>query len=281
MTEAVAAPETETPRQARPVLRQLLRLTRTEFTLLRRYNVATFYLVFPLFLLIPAWQLREEEILPGMNWAVFLLAGSLALMPGVLALLHVANVYTARRELLILKRLRVSGVPPVAMFGATTVSVLVGSCVAIGATVVILGTYFDAWPQAPVLVALSVVLLAVTLVLLAIAFTRLTRNAESAQMAIMGPFLALLFTSGATVPLQVLPDAVATVLRLLPWTAAFEVAASGYLGYDLVGGIEGAEATTGLSLWTAAAPWLGVLLVWLAVAVYLLRFVRWDPREAS
>ncbi|WP_052745706.1 hypothetical protein [Allosalinactinospora lopnorensis] len=81
------------------------------------------------------------------------------------------------------------------------------------------------------------------------------------------------------VPLEMMPDRLAAALGLLPLAPAVEMIRSGYLGYDLVNGVDEASAITGPALWTAAFPSVGLLLAWLALSVYLLRYFRWDPRQ--
>lgn len=278
MSEMTAA---RTQRRAVSPAKQALRLTRTEFTLFYRYRVAAFFAAFPLVFVIVALTLEGNELVPGVDTGAYNLAGMLVVAPMMVAILHVSNVYAARREQLVLKRFRASGVPASAMFGATTLSVLGVAALLTAVSAAILIGHFGVAPADALLVLVAIVLVTVTVSLLAAAFTRLTRNGESAQMLAMVPFFVLYGTSGLAVPLDMVPEGVQVIARLLPAAPGVDIATSAYFGRDFFGGVEGAGPLSGLALWGAAVPSLLVLLAWLALSVYLLRFFRWDPREAK
>ncbi|MBX9387255.1 ABC transporter permease [Streptomonospora nanhaiensis] len=279
-TETAAAAATR-PAARRPVgvARQTLRLTRTEFTLIYRYRTALFFVLFPLVFVALAAAGQGPSLLEGVSAAEFSVAGTPAAIAMMIGIMHVSNAYAARREQLILKRYRASGVSPYAMFGATTLSVVaVTAALTLVAGAVMAGMY-GTLPADPVLVAAGVLLTAVTMSLLGAAMTRLAANAESAQMLSMVPFLGLYASGGLMIPLDVFPEGVATVGRLLPMAPAVDLVRAGYFGRDLFGGVDGAEAATGLDLWAAALPALGVCAVWVGIAVFSLRYFRWDPRQ--
>lgn len=278
MAESV---RTGTAREPVGVARQALRLARTEFTLLYRYRTAAYMALLPVVLIGLVLIQPDDDIAPGVEVGAYMLAGLLVLGPMMVAIMNVSNVYTARRELLILKRFRASGVPPTAMFASTTLAMLGLSLVLALVAAGILVVHFDHLPSDPVLILLAIVLTTVTMTLLGAAFTRLCRNAESAQMLVMVPFLLLLATSGFVVPLDVMPEWAQTASRLLPMAPAVEIAGSAYFGMALFGDIESAGALSGGALWGEALPNLAVMLAWLAVSVFLLRYFRWDPREAK
>ncbi|QBI52316.1 ABC transporter permease [Streptomonospora litoralis] len=272
---------TRTAAQRRPVspMRQALRLTRTEFTLMYRYRTALFFVLFPLVFVGLSMVARGDSPIPGVDAAALNAAGTPAIIAMMIGIMHVSNIYSARREQLILKRFRASGVPPTALFGATTLSVLAVVVLLSAVVVAGLGIGFGVVPADPVLVVLSVLVTTVTMALLGAALTRFARNAESAQMISMVPFLLLYASSGLMIPLEIFPDQVATAAQLLPTAPAVDLIRSGYLGYDLFGGVAQAQSATGAELWIAALPSLAVLLAWLAIAVLAVRFFRWDPRQ--
>ncbi|CAM3622101.1 ABC transporter permease [Nocardiopsis rhodophaea] len=279
-----APPTTDTPRPPRaPVsaVRQLLRLTRTELTLFHRYRTALYMAFMPLVLLLPAFTMPEAEVAPGILNRAYLVSGLPVLSAMTLAVLHMPNVYAARREMMILKRFRVSGVPPAALFGATGVAVFavtVAISVLVGG---LMAVRFDTLPSDPLLLLLAVMLTTAIVSMLGLVFTNLARNAESAQMISMVPFLLFIAISGTFVPPDLMPAPVANALSYLPMLPAIDIARSAYFGLDTFGGVEGATSATGLDLWVAAAPSLLVLLAWLGIATYLMRFFRWDPRQAD
>lgn len=276
-----AEPARPAPRTAQGVLRQTLRLTRTELTLFHRYRMALYVAALPAVFLLPLVAGDAGEVLPGIDGVTLALTQFFPLAAMTVGVVHVSNVYAARREQSLLKRFRVSGVPPAALFGATTLSVLGVVAVQSAAVVALLGAVAGTLPAAPVLLVLSTGLTTVIMSLFGAVLTRFARNAESAQMISMVPFLVLLATSGFFVPLEVLPDGVALVLGLLPMAPAVELAQSAYVGYALFDGTGDAVRATGVELWLAAAPSLLVLCAWTAIVLGCLRFFRWDPRSAK
>ncbi|MFC4563176.1 ABC transporter permease [Nocardiopsis mangrovi] len=261
--------------------RQTVRLLRTELVLFYRYRVALFFAAFPLMFVAFALPLEGQEPVPGIDAAALNMSGIPVLAALSLGLMHVPNVYAARREQLVLKRFRASGVAPAALFGATTLSVLLVVAVLTAVVAGIVAARYGALPADPLLVLAGVVLVTVAMSLFGIAFTRLTRNAESAQMMCIVPFMLLYGVSGLVVPLDLLPEPIAAAAALLPTTAAAGLVRSGYWGHDLFGGVAGGEPAGFAELWTAALPSIGILIVWTAVAVSLLRYFRWDPRQAG
>ncbi|MDA0565475.1 ABC transporter permease [Streptomonospora sp. S1-112] len=279
-TETAAAGATR-PAARRPVgvVRQTLRLARTEFTLIYRYRTALFFVLFPLIFVALATMGEGPSLLEGISAAEFSVAGTPSTIAMMIGIMHVSNAYAARREQLILKRYRASGVSPYAMFGATTVSVVAVTAVLTLIVGAVMAGLYGTLPADPVMVVAGVLLTAVTMSLLGAAMTRLVASAEGAQMLSMVPFLVLYASAGLMIPLDVFPDGVAAAARLLPMAPAVDLVRAGYFGRDLFGGVSGAEAATGLELWAAALPALGVCAVWAGIAVFLLRYFRWDPRQ--
>lgn len=267
------------PRPAASPLRQALRLTRTEFTLFYRYRTAWLYLgicgMFP----FVAMSMPADEVLPGVSADVHYLAGAMAGIGVIAGVGHCSNVFTARREAMVLKRFRVSGVPPAALFGSITACV---TALAL-AVAVLFGAYLalvrDTLPADPVMVLAAVVLVTVVMSLFGLLFTLMARNAESAQMVSMAPMMAFLLAGGLLIPLDVLPERAHSLVQLLPVAPASLMAQAGYSGYDVFGGLAQAEPATALELWAAAGPSLLVMLGWTAALAYLLRYFRWDPRR--
>ncbi|RCV49968.1 ABC transporter permease [Marinitenerispora sediminis] len=272
------APRRTARRRVGPV-RQALRLTRTEFVLFYRYRMALYVALLPVAFLLPAFAAEGAELWPGVDAVAYSLAGAFPLAAMTVGIVHVSNVYAARREEMVLKRFRLSGVAPAALFGATTLSVLGVVAVQSVLAAVLIAAMFGTLPADPVLLVLSIVLVTVVMAQLGAVLSRLARNAESAQMISMIPFFGLLMSSGLYLPAEMLPDAAAAALRLLPMAPAVELARGAYFGRDVFGGADGAAAP-GLDLWFAAAPALLTLLAWTAAAILLLRLVRWDPRQA-
>ncbi|NYH52378.1 ABC-2 type transport system permease protein [Nocardiopsis arvandica] len=278
MSTTTAAPPRSRPSIGWP--RQTLRLTRTEFTLFVRYKTAWMFLALPLFLLFVAMGLPSEDVFPGVSSSTLSMAATLGSIGVIVGVGHASNVFTARRESLVLKRLRVSGVPQLAIFGALTgVVVLFSVLVAVLMAALIFATS-GVLPRDPLMLLLAVVLSALSMTLVGLLITPTVRNAEAAQMAAMVPMMILLFASGVFLPMDLLPDTARQVVQLFPATPSSDMAQAAYSGYDVFGGYADAEEPGYLGLWAAALPSVGVMFAWIAVLGLLVRrYFRWDPRQ--
>ena len=269
-----------TTRPATSWLRQTLRLTRTELTLFLRYKTAWMYVVLPLILFLPALAGPSPELFEGFTTTELGLAGAIGGIGVILGIGHASNVFTARRESLVLKRLRVSGVPQSAIFGAMIMFVFVVSLAVTALVVAALFAVGQLLPADPLMLVFSVFLGVVAMSLIGLLITPLVRNAEAAQMAAMVPLLILLYLGGIIMPLEAMGDSVRQVAQLLPVVPTVEMAQAAYSGHDVFGGVEGAEAMGFVGLWVSALPSIGLMLGWIAVLSLLVRrYFRWDPRQ--
>lgn len=269
------------PGQARRVLTQTLRLTRTELVLFYRYRMALYIAALPLMFGAIGLLREGDDVVPGVDMAATYIAGSIPLGAMIIGVMHVANVLTARREQMVLKRFRVSGVPPAALFGAVVLSILVVVAVLAVAFGGFVTVRYDLLPTAPLLLVVTLLLITTIMVLVGAATTRLARNAEMAQMVAIVPFMLFYAASGLMVPFEALPDTAATVCRALPMAPAVELVQSAYAGYDFTGGVQNASEASAGELWLASPVPLLTLVVWCGAAVLALRFFQWDPRRAG
>jgi ABC-2 type transport system permease protein len=182
------------------------------------------------------------------------------------------STYVARREDLVLKRLRVGVL--------TDPEILIGT--AGPATAVALGqvTLFVAagavFAGLPVPANAAVLLVGViggaaVFVLLAAASAAFTRTVELAQITTLPVLLVSFIGAEFALPMDALPPAVAQTLRLLPLGPTLDLVRLGWLGspgQDTLGVLGEAAAPVGLlAAWT--------VLGWLAVR----RWFRWEPRR--
>ncbi|RZU22124.1 ABC transporter permease [Streptomyces sp. BK239] len=187
-----------------------------------------------------------------------------SLLFGVYAAL--TAIYTARREELVLKRLRtgelrdaevVAGSAlPVVVLGLVQCLVMAVGCVAL----------LDVpAPESPQLVVPGVLLGLVMCAALAALTSSVTRTVESAQVTTL-PFLLLsMAASGVSVPLEMLPDRAASFLELLPLTPVITLVRGGWSG--------------DLSAYEALGC-LATALAWTVLAVFAVRrWFRWEPRR--
>lgn len=189
---------------------------------------------------------------------------------------NLVTTYVARREELVLKRLRVGEITDVEILAGTA-----SPAIAIAAAQIVLfiaaGAAFLGLPvpvNAPVLILGAMGGVGV-FVILAVASSVFTRTVELAQITTLPVLILCLFGSGLVIPLDLLPEPGADLARLLPLTPAVELMRLGWLGTagegaprDFVGvlGVATAPAMT-LALWAA----LGVAAV--------RRWFRWEPRR--
>ncbi|MFF7447758.1 MULTISPECIES: ABC transporter permease [unclassified Streptomyces] len=244
-------------------------LARAEFTLLGRSKATLLTAVlvplalpFSLRPLIDDMDIKDAGLSVGL---VLLPAGiGFSLLFGVYSAL--VGVYTARREELVLKRLR-TGEP-------RDTEILLGAALPIGATglaqclVLAVGStaLLDvAAPKAPHLAVLGLLLGLVMCAALAAVTAAVTRTVESAQVTTLPFVMVSMIFSGVAVPLEVLPDGFASVCELLPLSPVITLVRGGWTGSLSVYESLGALATA---------------LAWTALAVFAVgRWFRWEPRR--
>ncbi len=182
------------------------------------------------------------------------------------------STYVARREDLVLKRLRVGTLTDAEILTGTAGP---ATAVAFGQMVlfVVAGAAFAGLPvpvNAPVLLV-GVLGGAAVFVLLAAASAAFTRTVELAQITTLPVLLVSFVGAEFAIPADALPPAVAQTLRLLPLGPTLELVRLGWLGVPgqgVLGVLGEAAAPAGLlAAWT--------VLGWLAVR----RWFRWEPRR--
>ncbi|MFI9601898.1 ABC transporter permease [Streptomyces sp. NPDC052043] len=176
------------------------------------------------------------------------------------------SVFVARREQLVLKRLRTgelrdteilagAALPAVAT-GLVQCLLLTGACTAL--------LHVPA-PRAPHLAVAGLLLGLLLSVLLAAVTAGFTRTTESAQVTSFPLLLVSMVGSGLTVPLELLPERLARCCELLPLTPVVTLVRGGWTGDLSAYGTLRAVA---------------VALAWIAVAVFAVRRrFRWEPRR--
>ncbi|MEV5321964.1 ABC transporter permease [Streptomyces sp. NPDC052687] len=244
-------------------------LARAELTLLGRSRATIVSVVLvPLLLPFSVRAAVDEMDLKeaGLTVGTVLLPAAVgfSLLFAVYAALTTA--YVTRREELVLKRLRtgelrdreilVGAALPASGIGIAQSVLLAVGCAAlldVGA------------PSAPHLAVLGLLLGIVLCGALAAVTAAFTRTAESAQVTSLPMLFVSMLGSGITVPLEVLPERVASVCELLPLTPVITLVRGGWTGdlsgYDALGAVATA-------------------LAWTAVAVFAVRrWFRWEPRR--
>jgi ABC-2 type transport system permease protein len=261
-----------TPRPAAAATTPLSRMTalaRAELTLLGRTRGALFAALFvPLMLPVSAAQASEEMDLAeaGLNTGTLVLPAAVgfSLLFAVYSVL--VGTFVVRREELVLKRLRTGELRDVEILaGSALPAVLTGlvQCLLLAAGCVALLDLSA--PSAPHLVVLGLLAGLVMCAALAAATASFTRTGESAQVTPMPLLMVSMIGSGMFVPLELLPDRVASVCELLPLTPVVTLVRGGWTG--------------NLSAYEALGA-LATAMAWILIAVFAVRrWFRWEPRR--
>ncbi len=175
---------------------------------------------------------------------------------------NLVTVFVARREELVLKRLRVGELTdPEVLFGAALPSMVV----AVGQIVlfaVIIGVITGiSLPSKPWFLVVGVLGGVVLFALLAAASAAFTRTVEMAQVTSLPVLMACIIGSGLMFPLSVFPSELQTALRFLPLTPVLELLRAGWQDGPVL------------------QP-LIVLAAWIVLGAYAVRrWFRWEPRR--
>lgn len=175
---------------------------------------------------------------------------------------NLVTTFVARREELVLKRLRVGELTDLEiLFGAALPSIVVAlGQMTIFAVIIGVITGVEV-PSRPWFLLIGVVGGVMVFGLLAAASAAFTRTVEMAQVTSLPVLMACVIGSGLMFPLDTFPDNVESVLRLLPLTPVLELLRAGWHGGPVL------------------QP-LIVLAAWIVIGTYAVRrWFRWEPRR--
>ncbi|MFF5495664.1 ABC transporter permease [Streptomyces aquilus] len=253
----------------RVVVGRVKALARAELTLFGRSRGMIVTAVFvPLVLPLSVRTAIDDMDLEGTGLSV-----GTVLLPGAIGFSLLFAVYSAlvgvfvgRREELVLKRLRTGELRDGEILAGTALPALTTGLaqsllLAVGCTVLL-----DVpAPKAPHLAVVGLLLGLAVSALLAAVTAAFTRTTESAQVTALPLVLVAMVGSGITVPLELLPDRMASVCELLPLTPVITLIRGGWTGelsaYETIGAVLTA-------------------LAWAAAGVFAVgRWFRWEPRR--
>ncbi|MEU0990478.1 ABC transporter permease [Streptomyces sp. NPDC005953] len=249
--------------------RRLAALGRAEWTLLIRNRTALFVaLLMPLIMVVATKSSLDGVDLDkaGMSVVEAALTAGIGMVLLLVVHLNLVSAYVARREELVLKRLRTGEVPDHEILVGTAlpaVGLALTQCV-----LLVVGGVVGmdlSWPRRPDLLIGGIVIGVVLLTALAAVTATVTRTVESAQITTMPMFLVSVAGSGLLVPLEVMPEKMASVCELLPMTGVMTLVRAGWLG--------GADSTDVMRA-------VLISLVWMALSVFAVsKWFRWEPRR--
>jgi ABC-2 type transport system permease protein len=182
----------------------------------------------------------------------------------------------ARREELVLKRLRTGETTDAEILAGTAAPAIAIAWAQIAmATVAAVAVFSVAPPANAVLMLVALILGTAVFALLAAVSSAATRTVEMAQVTTL-PVLTIPFAfSGLLFPLALLPEPLRWLAQALPLTPVVTLMRLGLTGTAADGHHLGMAATFG----AAAIPVL-VLAAWIAAATWAARrWFRWEPRR--
>ncbi|MDS1272278.1 ABC transporter permease [Lipingzhangella sp. LS1_29] len=175
------------------------------------------------------------------------------------------GTYVARREELLLKRLRTGEVGDTTILlgsALPAISIVITQMLLIGAIVIPMTNAGP--PAAPHYIIIGIVLGCIMMAGFAAATSAAARTSENVQVAIVPLLVLLPSTSGTFFPLEAMPQPVQDVFHWMPMTPIIDLVRAGWTG-----DVEPAEAMLRI----------GLLVLWTVIALGAAhRWFRWEPR---
>lgn len=256
-------------------LRRVERLGRTEMVLLWRNRTAVFTA-----LLLPlgtVWFLAGLDFGQGeLSTGAYTLTSLLGFALLYVVYYNLVTTYVARREELVLKRLRTGEMTDAQILAGTAVPAVAVTCIQ-AALAVVAGAFVLDLALPVNLVVLLVGLFGgiVLFTLLAVISSTFTRNVEMAQLSTMPILVVCMIGSGLVLPLDTLPGWLAEVARFLPLTPVVELTRLGWLGTTT-----GVDPSGFVDVFGTAVVPAAILAAWIVLGVVgLRRWFRWEPRR--
>ncbi|MCX4526678.1 ABC transporter permease [Streptomyces sp. NBC_01551] len=247
---------------------RLVALGRSELTLLVRNRAAlTVALLMPLMMVfVLRSTLGDVDGDGAMALGEATLTGGIGMVLILVVYMNLVSAYVARREELVLKRLRTGEAGDLEILAGTA---LPAAVLAVGQILVLAlaGTAaLDAgMPRRPLLLTAAVLCGIVLLAGASAVTSSFTRNVESAGITTLPLFLVTALGSGLFVPADSLPDVLASVCELLPLSGVMTLVRAGWTG----GAQSGDLLTAGLTT-----------LAWIMIPVFAVqKWFRWEPRR--
>ncbi|MCW2693116.1 MAG: type transport system permease protein [Mycobacterium sp.] len=224
----------------------------------------------------------------GARRSVFIITGFMAFAL-FFTVYNLVNAVTSRRDALIYKRLRCSGLPDSSIFLGEGAAAAVPSClvalVLMTYAVVVLGA---GAPSNAVLVVGGILLGSLMFAVLAVGISGVLPGAGTAMWIVTPVMVLFMFCSGIYTPIGSLPGPLREVAAYLPMSPVVSVLRTGYLGRDFASHgalvrLIGTGAPLGLAgTFRACLGAVCIMLAWTAIGWTLARrLFRWDPHRSG
>lgn len=248
-------------------LQQMGTLFGVEWKLFNRIRSNYVFVLFiPLLLLVGMRFVQEQMDLAahGLTAGPVMVATSAGILLIFSLYSSVTGLYVARREELVLKRLRTGEVPDLVILAGGASMYVAIAVVQIVAVAAVLSVMFGIAPwQAPAAV-IGLLTGVVLMTAMAGATAALCRTVESVLVATLPAIFVLPMISGIYIPREVLPDGLGDILQFAPLAGTIDLIRSGWTR-ELTAAQVPARALIDLA-------WAG-LFAWVAI-----RRFRWEPR---
>ncbi|MDK1473119.1 ABC transporter permease [Streptomyces sp. 549] len=250
-----------------PAVQHMRTLFRIEWKLFNRIKANyVFVVLVPLMLLMGMQFVQEQMELDqhGLSPGPLMISTAAGILLIFSLYSSVTGLYVARREELVLKRLRTGEVSdPVILAGGASMymAVCVVQIVVVAAA---LSFMFGAAPRQPLAALAGLVTGIALMTAMGAATAALCRTVESVMVATLPAIFILPMVSGIYIPREVLPDALGDALLFAPLSPVVDLVRSGWTGQ--LGAVDTLVRVGLAAGWTA-------LFMWIAM-----RRFRWEPR---
>lgn len=247
--------------------RHMKTLFRIEWRLFNRIKANYIFVVFvPVMLLISMRFVQDQMELGehGLDSGPLMVSTAAGILLIFSLYSSVTGLYVARREELVLKRLRTGEVSdPVILAGGASmyVAICVVQIVVVAAA---LSVMFGVVPEQPLSAAAGLITGIALMTAMAAATAALCRTVESVLVATLPAIFVLPMVSGIYIPREVLPEQLGDALLFAPLSPTVDLIRSGWTGELTLG--DGLTRTVLAAAWTALFAWVAV------------RRFRWEPR---
>ena len=266
-----------TIRSSRQSAHRVAALARAEGVLLRRNRIALLTaLALPVAMV---YSLKGSGLLDASRSrgvGAMLLTGLLAFALLLPVYYNLVTAMVARREELVLKRLRTGEATDAEILAGTVAPAVAIAWAQVAVAAIAAVAIFGMGAPANIaLVLVALILGTAVFVLLAAVSTTVTRTVELAQVTTLPVLLVPLVFSGLLFPLSVLREPLRWLGQALPLTPVVELTRLGLTGTAADGHHFGLAASFG----AAAMPVL-ILAAWIAAGAWAARrWFRWEPRR--